>query len=99
VTEITQRTARRHRIGLDAARVEKWVAPVRSEQHSQSALGHAISREMSNQFLQAAVEGAIEAGGILLSEFGRPPKVSVEFCIALARGCAATGVQHWTLHP
>jgi myo-inositol-1(or 4)-monophosphatase len=31
---------------------------------------------MSNQFLEAAIETAIEAGGILLSEFGRPPKVS-----------------------
>jgi myo-inositol-1(or 4)-monophosphatase len=31
---------------------------------------------MSNQFLDAAIETAIEAGGILLSEFGRPAKVS-----------------------
>ena len=31
---------------------------------------------MSNQFLEAATETAIEAGGILLSEFGRPAKVS-----------------------
>jgi myo-inositol-1(or 4)-monophosphatase len=31
---------------------------------------------MSNQFLEAAIETAMEAGGILLSEFGRPAKVS-----------------------
>jgi hypothetical protein len=31
---------------------------------------------MSNQFLEAAIDTAIEASGILLSEFGRPPKVS-----------------------
>jgi myo-inositol-1(or 4)-monophosphatase len=31
---------------------------------------------MGNQFLQAVVETAIEAGGILLSEFDRPAKVS-----------------------
>jgi myo-inositol-1(or 4)-monophosphatase len=33
---------------------------------------------MSNQFLEAAIETAIEAGGILLSEFGRPAKVSLK---------------------
>src|SRR6516165_10044314 len=31
---------------------------------------------MSNQFLEAAVETAIEAGGVLRSEFGRAAKVS-----------------------
>jgi myo-inositol-1(or 4)-monophosphatase len=31
---------------------------------------------MSNQFLEAAVETAIEAGGILLSEFDHPAKIS-----------------------
>ena len=31
---------------------------------------------MGNQFLEAAIETALEAGGILLSEFDRPAKVS-----------------------
>ena len=31
---------------------------------------------MSNQFLEAAIETALEAGGILLSEFDRPAKVT-----------------------
>src|SRR5207245_485017 len=31
---------------------------------------------MGNQFLEVAVEAAMEAGGILLSEFDRPAKIS-----------------------
>jgi myo-inositol-1(or 4)-monophosphatase len=31
---------------------------------------------MGNQFLEAAVETAIEAGGILLSEFDQPAKIT-----------------------